>query len=603
MLSKLHFFFYTVGILTVLHVSPLRAIDASEVKKLSQDPYWKTLLHFSGNRSEIDDGDFFLSPQGQRSAYAELNATIEAFQSGRMVQDVRAACYFPGRYEWIREKTGLFPPIEKQPCEDLKTRILPLQVTNISIMFPSEIVTSPISMFGHTFIRLDATRDGVDYSYAINFAADIRGDDGVRRAMKGLFGFYKGHYSLMPYSNKRYEYLELESRDIWEFKLNFTDEETRRMLLHAYELRHVTTDYLFVSKNCSYNLLWLFESAREGTKLRTAHYREYLPYDVVKMLNRARMIQSVRMEKSRMRRFYDTFQSFNSYERRQFDDLIDYRLEPETLLEDGNLSAYGKLSVLSAAIDYTSMDGTKKGKNPASYVPRLLRMIKARKSLGIEQDNIVEIEGMGVCKFFHKLGVFVQNHKGQQDPGLTFRYLYHDHHDVFDGFPEGANLNVFELSLIHRDDQVELDYLTLVDIMSLPPDYGMTHPLSWRVKTGVNRFFDEQEQHAYVKGGVGQRYLAGGYYHFWMLQPSILYKKNTTGAMGLMLGNHLRLNKQMKWTNELETNYYHDRERDIDFNSRFSIRVGQKNTLMLHYQYYEQEQTQHFARINFNRYF
>jgi hypothetical protein len=44
---------------------------------------------------------------------------------------------------------------------------------------------------------------------------------------KVLTGQYPGEYSIMPYYRKVKEYGDFESRDLWEYELNLTPEETR----------------------------------------------------------------------------------------------------------------------------------------------------------------------------------------------------------------------------------------------------------------------------------------------------------------------------------------------------------------------------------------
>jgi len=50
--------------------------------QLHEEKYWRLLLHFRpspfGARSQIDDPDFFLAPDGPTNPRAELHATLEA---------------------------------------------------------------------------------------------------------------------------------------------------------------------------------------------------------------------------------------------------------------------------------------------------------------------------------------------------------------------------------------------------------------------------------------------------------------------------------------------------------------------------------------------
>src|SRR5215831_3748120 len=46
---------------------------------------------------------------------------------------------------------------------------------------------------------------------------------GIAYPIQGIFGFYKGYFSTIPYYFKFNEYPDTENRDIWEYRLNFTE--------------------------------------------------------------------------------------------------------------------------------------------------------------------------------------------------------------------------------------------------------------------------------------------------------------------------------------------------------------------------------------------
>ncbi|MEI8617212.1 DUF4105 domain-containing protein [Pseudoalteromonas sp. B193] len=79
----------------------------------------------------------------------------------------------------------------------------------------------------------DQTRHKELLAFAVNFAAEPDGSDNAAMyALKGLIGSYPGKFSLMPYYKKVREYNDLESRDIWEYKLNLSEPQVELILLH-----------------------------------------------------------------------------------------------------------------------------------------------------------------------------------------------------------------------------------------------------------------------------------------------------------------------------------------------------------------------------------
>jgi hypothetical protein len=118
-------------------------------------------------------------------------------------------------------------------------------------------MNNPASMFGHTFLRVDQkgqTEQTRILAYTINYAADVPPDSGMAYPIRGIFGGYRGYFSTIPYYLKVQEYRDIENRDIWEYRLNFTERLVRRLLMHAWELGNASFDYFFFKENCSYHL-------------------------------------------------------------------------------------------------------------------------------------------------------------------------------------------------------------------------------------------------------------------------------------------------------------------------------------------------------------
>jgi hypothetical protein len=219
--------------------------------------------------SEIDDASFFLSSEGKSNASSELNATIELLLNETVFDDNATACRFPARKAWLQEQLKI-DAFVKTECKAFSTLVKKVDPKSATLVFPSAHINSPASMFGHTFLRIDSSYDSKLLSHAINYAAtaDQGSENGVVFAIKGLFGGYSGAYSLLPYYEKLKEYRDTEQRDIWEYELNLSEAEVKRMLLHIWELGNSFSWYYFFDENCSYNMLWLIEVARPTVYLR-----------------------------------------------------------------------------------------------------------------------------------------------------------------------------------------------------------------------------------------------------------------------------------------------------------------------------------------------
>ena len=238
---------------------------------LQDDRYWDILLFYKpaagGRKSLVDDPNFFLAPGGKRDPGAELSATLDAMFDDSLSPPAR--CRFPARYEWLKETLQIDPARLPAPdCPELDNTLRAINPKSVSLIFASGHMNAPASMFGHTFLRLDSAYESPLLSYAVNYAATINPkDSGISYAFKGIFGYYPGYYSILPYYAKVREYANMDQRDLWEYRTNLTEEEVRRMTLHILEMQGISSDYYFLDENCSYDLLFLLEAARPSVTL------------------------------------------------------------------------------------------------------------------------------------------------------------------------------------------------------------------------------------------------------------------------------------------------------------------------------------------------
>ena len=258
---------------------------------------WHVLLHYKPNAiwpgvtSEADGPGFFLAAEGQTSPQAELEATLAAFFTERTYPpaDMTAQCTFPARHAWLAGALGFDPArLPVQDCPRFEKWRADVAAQSVSLIFSSYYLNNPASAFGHTLLRYNRTAEtGGErlLDRALNYAADVPPDEnGVVFAWRGIFGGYLGFFSMMPYHLKVKEYNDIESRDLWEYRLQLSPAELDMMLRHTWEMGSTYFDYYFFDENCSYHLLSLLEAARPSLRLTEAYPVWTLPADTVKQL-------------------------------------------------------------------------------------------------------------------------------------------------------------------------------------------------------------------------------------------------------------------------------------------------------------------------------
>ena len=290
----LFYFFSTLPVFS----QPIETLTQKALAlNLQQNRYWHILLHyqpsiFGGVKSEIDDPEFFLAQDGYKNPTAELKATISALFSHNSQDVVRR---FYARYRWLKEQLDpqntITPNIHYEEVE----KIYP---GTVKIIFPTYYMNNPASMFGHTLLTIGTENKNPRLSHAVNYAAKVTTSNGIIFAIGGVFGYFKGFYNVMPYYKKIQEYAGIEQRDMWEYEINLTPAETKKMIYHIAELNKIYAKYYFFTKNCSYNLLYLLEAARPSTELVSQFKTTVIPISTIQVLKKQGFIKSAEFRPS-----------------------------------------------------------------------------------------------------------------------------------------------------------------------------------------------------------------------------------------------------------------------------------------------------------------
>ena len=539
--------FFFAGILSTLFcIFPVYAQDSpylSELlasahqQRLYDDPYWHILMHYKhglfGYKSLVDDPKFFLASDGKTNPEAELDATIRAFFIGEDNEKKSAVCRFAARYEWIKGKLnfdpGRLPISECHPFMNFMNNIKPESVT---LVFPAEHLNSPASMFGHTFLTIETANKSKLLAYAVNYSAFTNETFGPLFAVKGLFGFYPGYFSVLPYYAKLQEYSDIDNRDIWEYPLNLTKPEIRRMMLHIYEMDSIASDYYFIDENCSYVLLFLLEAARPTLKLTDGFHEWLIPLDSVRMIEQQGLITGAVYRPSRVTKIKYLASRISVSEQDMALELANGEIN-EDFFVSTKIPDQEKMKICELASEYLQYRYSRHELPEGAYQERLLKILQARSKLGISKDEesyqipapMQPDQGHHSNRF--AFGAGIKGDAWFQE--IKYRPAYHDLMDNDNGYLEGAQLIFGDLALRYypRYHKLNLDSLDVIDIFSLTPRDKFFHPISWKIKTGLTRVVgDDNQDHLVYQINPG-----GGF----------AYKNSQLGLMYMMLETGLNV--------------------------------------------------------------
>lgn len=210
--------------------------------EISEEKYksWKKLLHYKNGKSLIEKGsDFFLNENGNTDPIKELESTLLFFKESPLNK-----CLYPARYYLLfNKKIG-------NECFDFNEYNEYVPFDSVSLVLASESETSPVSSMGHIFIVAEGfNKFDLLKRHSSGFVANASTNSSL--LFQFLTDSIDGLYTLSPYNDTIYNYINNENRSLWELDLNMTSEEKYLLKMHLYELKSHQIKYSFFTYNCA----------------------------------------------------------------------------------------------------------------------------------------------------------------------------------------------------------------------------------------------------------------------------------------------------------------------------------------------------------------
>lgn len=494
-------------------------ISQEKYEEVARSKAWYRLMQYEPNmwgrlRSLVDGHDFFFAEKGKFDPYAELVASAQA-----MNQDLKIGiykqhpqCALPVRYQFLKKHLGL--NVSEVACPKLKEYLdIFHNPRAASLVFSSAYPNNPASMFGHTFIKIHSDRGSDLLDQGLNFAAYVGPDESsLAFIWRGLIGGYPGEWAHQPYYVKVDEYSNFESRDLWEYELDFTPEEVQNLVLYAWELAtNADFEYYFFDENCSYQMLTLMTAIKPEWDI--LHYRIYvIPGETVKnIVFHPGVVRKTRFRPSFQKRVFQRYDALTSAEKKEFFQLINN----EKAVTDSKSRFV--LDAVAAYYDYNRRESTKKYQK--LYEARREELLKHRSTLGVTSDEeiqrLVPLAAGTRPEIGHDAYVFAlgAGARGREDEAgavysLRLKSAYHDLLNNDQGYTPFTHVDFpgFELRYDEVRRQVNLEHLNLLSVTSLYPWSLIDRRWSWRVNLGLLTARDygcDSCLHPQLSGGFG----------------------------------------------------------------------------------------------------
>ncbi len=533
-------------------------------QQLASHKVWQRLFYVNNKHiSRVEYQDFFLHPKGKQDLALELDETIAQLINNDGERSPQ--CRFPARTKWLTDQLGISPEVLAQvDCSEFNTWYQQINPHTMTLIFASDYMGNPGSMFGHSLLRLDPVKDpnkNMDLvAYVLNYAAMTPpNENSAAYALKGLTGKYSGEYSLMRYFHKTKEYGDLESRDMWEYELSLTPEEVSFLVRHIWEMKNVRFPYYFMDKNCSYALLGLVDLVRPELDLQDKFHWTVVPIETVKAIKNAGLIRD-----THYRPALETHLKTQERQHGQAFGRLAHRLTLPKISPQQEIAqqeAKQQAGLLEMAYDDLYLQHANKKTDNSFAQARLRELLVLRSQLDVPKQRITPkrpnydpSQGHGDKSW----GINVGQMQGEPMVTLHHRTAYHGFSDPFMGYATGQLL-FLNGAVSVTEDKVRLDHLDLLSVHAVNPITSYKRPRSWGADFGFrqvavddNGQFSTKQTH-----GVGIMAAQMGY------AKSLLADKLVCGAYArgeLQLGKaldkgvHLGISPKLHCTARLSDN-------------------------------------------------
>lgn len=490
-------------------------IVKSKEIKLPDDPYWHTLVHYKKNftggyTSLMDDPNFFFAADGKNNPEAELESTIRGFFNPVIEGKMHPSAKFAARYAWLKEKLAIDPA--KLPYDGeiwFNQFYSTINPSAITLVFSSGYMNSPASMYGHTLLIIESENSNRLLARAISYAASTGDDFIMLFAFNGIFGFYKGFYSFLPYYQKITEYSDGEMRNMWEYEISMTDDEKKRMIRHIVEMEGVYADYYFIGENCSFNLLYLIEAAKPETEITDAFGFGVEPIDTLRVAKEMNIVSKKTFRPSMYTKI-NYFRSLLSNDEQRV--VLDFCRGNIAISDINMVNADEKKMIIMCdlASEYLKFMVVKNNISDEDYRSRFMSVLTKRNSLG-KYDPIQYIPTPASPEDSHK-SRRIAFETGHSLEGVYSQFAYrHSSHEIMDP-DDGYNMNSQIIfgniagRYYYDEKKPVLQRFDIIDITSLPPSDSFFFNNCYDFKTGFiqNVRDDEKETLSFqIKGAAG----------------------------------------------------------------------------------------------------
>jgi hypothetical protein len=463
------------------------------IKKTANKLYWNKLLHYEDGKSIIDTKEFFLSPIGNSSLEAELEATLTALKNVPYTK-----CKYPARYKWLRS-LGLVDSIDVE-CKKLDQFLAP-SFNKISIAYSTERYSEAASLFGHILLKVDSkTRSNV-----IEYTAKVPlNTSAISYVIDGIFGGFISKYNFFSFYSKDYEARDQEFRDLVVYELDFSQDEIDNILLHLYEVKDTTQQYYFLTRNCSSELIKILDISNYDMKDKSRSKLFVLPVEVINSaIKNDNRVKNIKLLHSKLKQFNYYYEALNEDEKNILKDIVNSNRSVNSLIKDKTIDKSSKDKITLTALLYYEIVVQSK-QTSQKELSKILALSKYKNSNLLSYDYEYKyLDKNPISPYLYKASLGYL-YKKESYATISFRNLYKNRFDLLDGLVKNGSVELLDFKL-RTNDNISLEYFTLVHLASMPLSSEFFSEPTKELTIGLKRFFYDDKLYTYGEYGIGKR--------------------------------------------------------------------------------------------------
>lgn len=388
-------FFLLIAPLSLLSYD---ANDSTEdiIQNLGSSYSWYGILDYKESHLEVLDKKQYLSSIDNFSPDEELRFTLDEYKK-YLEGSSDFFCRHPSRAFFITHHIKSLPKFNYQNCKEYLRWVEDGDITSISFMYVTGYLQNPASFFGHTLLKFN--RGNINQSLldrSLNYGAETNNDAALPYVVKGLIGKYKAALQEESFFRLSAEYQEFQMRDIYEYKLSFTDYQKNIILSYTYEMQFRKYDYYFLSDNCAYRINRILGNALGEEVMPKTPWKA--PIDLLIKIYDSGLVTDIIYHPSQTTKMISGIESLSSE-----DKILFYSTFNNKLSKYQNFEKLESTSVKLAAIEYLNYKKLKAYKKNDEVI--LEDIDRARKNilLSINPEKTFKKNEISMAAFPHEI--------------------------------------------------------------------------------------------------------------------------------------------------------------------------------------------------------